>query len=754
VADAQPLIEGFAQIVGTNGKAVTGNGPRAGGNWLGSGPLNPYRLVAGHEPRSVDEVVIDKATADASGLHPGTRTSVLAPGPHPVTIVGVATFGRSDAFGGTSYVGFTLPAAQQYLTKPGQVSSIQVRAALGTSAADLVRRLTDQLPDGLQVVTGAAAAEEATKVVDDGFLTIFKMVLSGLAGLSLLVAIFTVFNTQSILAAQRTRESALLRALGASRRQVLAGAIGEAAVVGVIASALGVGGGILLTLGLKGIFASQNVTLPGSGLALRASGPLIAFGVGVLVTVLASLVPARRAAIVAPLAALRAAQTTAVQASRRRLVIGALGLVAGLVVTGSGLLGAGVLAASIGALLVVAAVITLGPSLAGPAVRMLAAPWARRRGNAAQLASRNAQRDPHRVSSAATALLVGCALVSLATVLAASLRASADTSVAGSLRADLVVSPSNSNGAPASLSPDVVTTAARTPGVAQATALGEGTVLVDGSSMDATVVDPSRLSGLVALDVRAGKIDGLTGDAVAVRRDLADERHWRVGSSLAIVYRDGRTERGTVGAIFAGQGVVHDLLLPTTTWSAHSPQLTVSNVLIDVASGSSARQVSDRLNVTLAAFGKPPVRDKAGFIADSSSMISTALNLVYVMLALAIIIAVLGIANTISLSVFERTRELGLLRAVGLTRRQTRTAVRIEAVLVAALGSIAGVALGALGGAAVVASADSATLSRLAVPPMPLVIVLLGGALSGVLAAARPARRAARLDVLTAIAAT
>jgi putative ABC transport system permease protein len=322
------------------------------------------------------------------------------------------------------------------------------------------------------------------------------------------------------------------------------------------------------------------------------------------------------------------------------------------------------------------------------------------------------------------------------------------------LRADLVVSPSNSNGAPASLSPDVVTTAARTPGVAQATALGEGTVLVDGSSMDATVVDPSRLSGLVALDVRAGKIDGLTGDAVAVRRDLADERHWRVGSSLAIVYRDGRTERGTVGAIFAGQGVVHDLLLPTTTWSAHSPQLTVSNVLIDVASGSSARQVSDRLNVTLAAFGKPPVRDKAGFIADSSSMISTALNLVYVMLALAIIIAVLGIANTISLSVFERTRELGLLRAVGLTRRQTRTAVRIEAVLVAALGSIAGVALGALGGAAVVASADSVTLSRLAVPPVPLVIVLLGGALSGVLAAARPARRAARLDVLTAIAAT
>jgi putative ABC transport system permease protein len=295
VLEAQPVISGYAQIVGTDGKAVTGNGPRGGGNWLGSSPLNPYRIAAGHAPHANDEVVIDKATADSSGLRPGTRTSVLSPSPHPVTIAGVAKFGQSDAFGGASYVGFTLPAAQQYLAKAGMVSSIQVRAAEGVSANALVDRVTAEVPQGLQVITGSAASDEATDSVNDEFLSLFRTVLSGLAGLSLLVAIFSIFNTQSILAAQRTRESALLRAVGASRRQVFSGAIGEAAVVGVVASALGIGGGILLTFGLKGIFASMNLTLPGSGLELRPTGPLIAFGVGVLVTVLASLVPARRA---------------------------------------------------------------------------------------------------------------------------------------------------------------------------------------------------------------------------------------------------------------------------------------------------------------------------------------------------------------------------------------------------------------------------------------------------------------------------
>lgn len=754
VAEAQPVIDGYAQIVGTDGKAVTGNGLRTGGNWLGASPLNPYHLVAGHAPRSGGEIVIDKATADGNGLRPGTRTSVLAPSPHAVTVVGVAKFGASDALGGNSYVGFSLADAQRYLARPGQVSSIQVRAVPGVSADTLAHRVAARAPDGVEVITGADASAEATKVVDDSFLTLFKTVLSGLAGLSLLVAIFSIFNTQSILAAQRTRDLALLRAIGASRRQVFAGAVTESAVVGVVASVLGVGGGVLLTLGLKGIFAGMNLTLPGSGLAISASGVLISFAVGVLVTVLAGLVPARRASKVAPLAAVRAVDSTAVHPNRRRTIAGAAILSAGVLGAGAGLFGAGVAMASIGALLAVAGVITLGPALGGRAVRVLAAPWARRAGSAGQLASRNAQRDPHRISSAATALLVGTALVTLATVLAASLRSSVDANIAGALRADLVVSPSNGNGADASLSPDVATAAARTPGVDRVTALGEGTVRVDGSSTDATIVDPRRLTGLVDLDVRNGNVDTLGATSVAVRNELADKRGWHVGSAIRIGFPDGQSRPGTVGAIFTAPGLVRDLLVPSAAWSGHSAQRTVSDVLIGLAAGTDADTARSRLDAALKPFGQPPVRDKDAFIDNESSSIAMALNIVYAMLALAVLIAVLGIANTVSLSVFERTRELGLLRAVGLTRRQTRATVRIEAVLVAGLGSLAGVALGALGGAVVVSATDSATLRELSVPATPLLIILLGGALSGVLAAARPARRAARLDVLTAIAAT
>lgn len=754
VAEAQPVIDGYAQIVGPDGKAVTGNGPRMGGNWLGTSPLNPYRLAAGRGPSADDEVVIDKATADAAGLRVGSRTSVLVPEPHPVTVVGIARFGRADAFGGSSYVGFSSTAAQRYLALPGQVSSIEVRSSSATgSDATLAARIADRLPADLQVITGAVAAQEATKTVDDEFLSMFKSIFAGLAAISLLVAIFSIFNTQSILSAQRTRESALLRAIGASRRQVLAGALGEAAVVGVAASALGVAGGVGIAFGLKGIFAGMNLTLPGSGLSVQAAGALIAFVVGVLVTVGASLVPAIRASRVAPLAALRDVESSAVAASRPRTLVGLVGLAAGVAVTVWGVIAAGPLVAAAGSVLLVAAAIVAGPGAVVPGVRTLAAIWSRRRKSMARLAMRNAQRDPHRIAGAGTALLVGTALVACATVLAGSLRSSIDSTIAGTLRADLVVSPANANGAPASLSPRVVDVAARTPGVRDAAALGEGNVRLAGSATSVTVADPARLTGLLDLGVRSGSAAAVHGNGIAVRSTTASDHGWRVGSPVGLLYPDGRTVSVRVAAIFSGEGLVHDVVVPTAEWARHSGQPRASNVLVSVAPGASAQQVHDRLAAALKPFGQPPVRDKAAFIDKSASQISFALNLVYAMLALAIVIAVLGIGNTISLSVFERTRELGLLRAVGLTRRQARSMVRAEAVLVSGLGSLAGVVLGAVGGAAVVAASDSVALHQLTVPTTPLLIVLVGGALSGVVAAARPARRAARLSVLSAIAA-
>jgi putative ABC transport system permease protein len=754
VDEARPVIDGYAQIVGPDGKAVTGNGPRTAGNWLGGSPLNPYRMYAGRPPRADGEVVIDKATAQASGLHAGSRTTVLAPDPHPVTVTGIVTFGASDAFGGSSYVGFDLAAAQRYLARPGQVSSIDVRADGGIGKAALAARIAGELPSGVQAVPGTVAAEEATRTVDEEFLSTFKTVLSALAALSLLVAVFSIFNTQTILTAQRARESALLRAIGASRRQIFAAAIAESAIVGAAASALGIGGGLGIAYALKGIFAGMNLTLPGSGLAVRADGVLIAFAVGVLVTVMAGLIPARRASRVAPLAAVRDMSAAAIRPGRGRTWAGASALLFAVGLITVGLTAGRALPAAVGAILGVGAAITIGPVAAGPAVRMVTGAFGRRRNSTARLAGRNAQRDPHRVSSAATALLVGTALVAGATVLAASLRASRDDSVAGTLRADLVISPANANGAPASLSPQVAQVAQRTPGVTNAAAVGTGTLRLAGDATSATVVDPTRLSGLLDLGVHAGGTDAVHGNVIAVRHSLADDRGWHVGSAVPVRFPDGHTVTARIGAEYTGRGLVSDVVIAPATWSAHSAQQRASSVLVDVAPSTDIGQVQDRLAVALKPYGEPPVRDRAGFIDASSAQIGMALNLVYAMLALAVLIAVLGIANTISLSVFERTRELGLLRAIGLTRRQTRTLVRVEAVIVAALGSLAGVVLGALGGAAVVASTDSAALHRLAVPAGPLIVILLGGALSGVLAAARPARRAARLDVLSALAAT
>jgi putative ABC transport system permease protein len=745
VVEAQPVIEGFAQIVGADGKAVTGNGPRTGGNWLGDSPMNGYRLAEGRAPVADDEVVIDRASATAGGLPPGTRTTVLAPAPQPVTVVGIATFGGSNAFLGASYVGFTFDAATRFLSTQGQVSRFVLRASSDSAvvAADIAK----VVPGGVQVITGAAATEEASRIVDDGFLSIFRAVLSGLAALSLLVAVFSIYNTQNILAAQRTRESALLRALGASRRQVVYGAIGEAAIVGSVSGLLGVGGGVLLTLGVTQLFSTVGVALPESTLNVQPGGMAIAFAVGVVATVLAGLVPARRSSRVAPVAALRAVDVETSRPGRGRALLGFTLLALGVAGAVAGVAGLGLLVGAIASGLVVVAAIVLGPVVAGPVVSAFGTPLRRGSGD---LAVRNAARDPHRVSGAATALLIGTLLVTLATVLAGSLGASMEETAAGSLRGDLVISPTSANGAAASLSPSAATVASGVSGVDRVAVLGAGMALVQGTGRRITALGATE--GLLDLDFRSGSL-APSGDAVAVRSDLAEASGWRVGSSIPIAFPNGQVVDTRITGVFAARGLVEDIVLPQDTWAGRARQLGASNIVVGLTPGADPAVVSRALSDALKPFGGPPVRDRQAYIDVQTSAVAMALNMVYVMLALAVVIAVLGIANTMSLSVFERTRELGLLRAVGLTRRQTRSTVRIEAVLVAAFGSFGGVVLGTLAAAVVVLSADSAQLSVFSLPVVPVVVILVAGALSGVLAAMRPARRAARLDVLTAISA-
>ncbi|HZD75256.1 MAG TPA: ABC transporter permease, partial [Actinomycetota bacterium] len=306
VASVQPVVAGLGQIVGSDGKAVSAMGPPLASTWIADQSLTPYRLAEGRAPQRPDEVVINRGAAKDGDLRVGDRTTILTPRRVPVTVVGIATFQDADGFGGSTFVGFTLQGAQRHLLKrPGEVTSILVKAAPGVSQEELVRGLRPLLPAGVQAITGAQLSDESITAINQGFLGLFRTFLLVFAGIALFVATFSIANTFSIIVAQRTRESALLRAIGASRRQVLGSVVLEALGIGLLASAAGLAGGIGIASGLKAVFAGLGFPLPSSGLVFKSSNAMISVGVGVVVTLLAGLLPARRASRVAPLAALR-----------------------------------------------------------------------------------------------------------------------------------------------------------------------------------------------------------------------------------------------------------------------------------------------------------------------------------------------------------------------------------------------------------------------------------------------------------------
>lgn len=738
---AEPQIQGFAQIVGHDGKAVEVNGPRTASNWIEDTKLNPYRIVAGRPPRTVSEVVVNRGAADAGDLRVGDVTTVLAPRPVTVAVVGIATFGNSNAFGGTSYVGFSLEAARRYLTTdPGRISSIAVEAAPGAGRDELVSRIAAVLPPGVQAVSGAQATDESFQSVDEGFLTFFRTFLAIFAGVAMLVAVISIHNTFAIVVAQRLRESALLRAIGAARGQVLRAVVLEALLIGAAGTALGVGAGIGLAAALKGAFAGLGFDLPTTRLVFTATTAVVSALVGVLATLVAALAPALRASRVPPLAALREVAVERTRASSARVVAGGVLGVAGVGLAVSALGGAAA-RAGVGALLILAAMITLGPAVAAPASRLIGAPAARLRGVAGALARRNAMRNPRRTAAAASALMVGVGVVTLFTVIAASQSASIDSGVRDSFTGDLAVSASNfGNGG---VSPGLAADLGRLPGVRTAVGVTTGNAKVDGSSVSV------NSAPLPALATVLRSVPSLSDSQLAVSRSVADDRGWQVGRTVTVVFADGASQSFTIGALYDPTPVIGGYLLPSSAWAAHVTQPLDGDVYLRLADGVDVAQAKDAVVAAARPYGAPTVQDRQEFIDARTSSVRALLNVVYVLLVLAIVIALMGIANTLSLSVYERSRELGLLRAVGATRPQVRSMVRWESVITALFGTVGGLALGALLGWVLVRStADPAEPTAFAAPAGPLVAVLVGGVLAGLLAGLPPARRAARLPYL------
>ncbi|MFA9446762.1 ABC transporter permease [Egicoccus sp. AB-alg6-2] len=756
VANVAVEVEALAQVVGTDGTSIGGEGPPTlGVNWIEDPVLAPYDLTAGRAPAGPGEVVLDEDTARAGDLHVGDTTIVRTPEPVAVEVVGLL-LPKGGSGAGVTITAFTTGEAQRLLLgRDDRVTRILLAAASGTSEDALAARVAEVLPPGAEAVTGTVYTEEALDDLGRDFLDFFEAFLLVFAAIALLVATFSIYNTFAITVAQRLRESALLRALGASRRQVLRGVLIEALLTGVIASALGLGVGIALAAGLLGALGSFGLPVEGAAIVIGARAVVSAFAAGVGVTVLASLLPAVRASRVAPLAALREVAVDRSDQSRTRLATGVVFVAVGAVFVTLALSAeAGALRrAAVGAVAVSVGVFLLGPVTARPMTAVVAVPVQRLRGVTGALARRNAVRNPRRTASTASALMVGVGVVTLFTVVAGSVKATIDDAISGGFGGDLVVQSAGFSGA--GLSTGLVDELRETPEVERALGLALGVGIIDGEQSVFSVVDPAALEGMLDLETVAGSIYDLPADGIAVSQSHVDEDGVDLGDTVEIALVDGTVLELEVGAVFVSKAAdaVGTRIVPMEAYAPHAVQLGYVMALVELTDGVAPADGQAAVEAVAAGHGSPTVLDRDAFTDRAVGDVDRLLAIVYVLLALAILIALMGITNTLSLAVYERTREIGLLRALGQTRRQLRAMVRWESVIVALFGTATGLLLGTfLGWVLVRAIAVDEGFGVFAAPLGQLALVVALGALVGAVAALRPARRAARLNVLAAIA--
>jgi putative ABC transport system permease protein len=753
VARAVPSIEGLGTLVDASGDRLGGDGPpTVATNWIDDPELNPYRLAEGRAPARDGEVVINRGAADDGDLHIGDRTTVLTPAPVEVTIVGIATFGDDDSLGNVTYTAFTLPEAQRLIAgRPDAISSVLVAAEDRVSQESLRDEIMQLMPARIEALTQAELTAEQEADVRDDFLGVFEVLLIAFAGIAMVVAAFSIYNTFSIVIAQRTRESALLRAVGASRRQVLAGVGVEALLVGVLASVAGFVAGIGLAAGLDALLAGLN--LPDAGLVVGTDTIVTAGAVGVLTTLVASLAPAVKASRVTPLAAMRDIAVDRSAVSKTRVVTGLVTAAGGLALVIAASTEDGAISrVGLGAIAVLVGAVVLGPVVARPAAAVLGAGPAATRGFAGRLARRNAMRNPRRIAASASALMVGTGVVALFTTFGASLEATIDDAVDTSFSGDLVVVQNEFSGA--AISPELAGAIATLPEVAGAVGVGEAPVLVDGHSTEVFATDLPALDSVLDLGFSEGSVAGFGPGQIAISEHYADEHELAAGDPLPVTFVDGATADLTVGAVFTERMSFGDLLIDRDDWTAHAGQAGDVVVFVDLAEGVAEADGKAAVTDVTDRFLAPEPQTRDGYVDSVGDEIDQMLTLVYGLLAVAVLIGLMGVGNTLALSIHERTQELGLLRAVGQSRRQVRSTVRWESVIVAVFGTIGGVAVGTFLGWGVMRAIEAQEgFGVFAVPTTSLAVILALAAVAGVVAALRPARRAAKLDILQAVAA-
>jgi putative ABC transport system permease protein len=755
--DGVQAVEGYVQadgvyILDKDGEVLdTGGAPGIGVNWHTDQAVSPSTLVDGRAPHGPREVMIDTNAAEETGYRVGDTITLLTPGPRvEAELVGTFRFGEDGGLAGASLTAFDTATAQKLLTAPGQFNGISIAAADGVAHSELKTRVAAAVGADYEVKTGAEQADSLAADFADG-MQFFNVFLLVFAGVALFVGTFIILNTFSMLVAQRTKELALLRALGASRAQVTRSVLGEALALGVVGSTVGLGAGYGIAAGLRALFGQFGLTLDGR-LVFAADTVLWSYAIGVVVTVFAAYLPARRAAKTPAIAAMRDDAVAVERSLRRRTtvgaaltVLGATGLAAGAVTddgsSAASLVGAGALALILGA-------VALSPVLARPFLRVVGAALPRLWGTTGHLARENAIRNPRRTAATASALMIGLALVSAFSVIGASTNASIDKLITGSVQAEYVVS--TAVGQP--FSPDVAQELAAIDGVDSVTPLRWGQAQLDGETAFITAVDPTTVDDSLSLTWVSGSSAGLKGNGVVIDETTATSRGWSMGDTIESLTLTGQRQELVVGGIFEPNQVIGSTVVSLDTHGEAGGVALDRYVYVDLGDDVAAADLRPAMEAALAAYPIVALKDQSQFQDEQKGQVDQMLMLINAMLVLSVVIAALGIVNTLAMSVIERTREIGLLRAVGLGRTQLRRMVRLEAVVISVYGAVLGVVLGTAFGVALSRSLSSQGITELAVPVPRMVTFLLVAAVIGVLAAAGPARRAARLKVLDAIA--
>ncbi|MFJ6750872.1 ABC transporter permease [Streptomyces sp. NPDC091266] len=750
-ASATGSVSGFTAVADKSGKLIGDGFSTRGGNYSPAkdGKDARYPLRDGVAPQGAHQFALDVHTARKAGYKVGDTVRLSVDGPVRETrLTGIFSTDDGTVAAGGSLALFDTATAQKLFAAPGQFDEIDVKAAAGTSQSALKDAVDKVLPkDGAEATTGKKLADDQAEQIATG-MDGMKTGLLAFAGIALFVGIFIIANTFTMLVAQRTKELALMRAVGASRRQVTRSVLLEAFVVGAIAGVAGLAAGIGIGAGLRTLMNGTGATVPDGPLVVAPSTIVLSLLVGIVVTVLAAWLPGRRAAKIPPVAAMNSVHATAT--TKSLVVRNSLGAV----LAGAG--AAGVLVATgmddgkalmgLGAVLLLIGVFVLTPLLSRPLIA-LAAPVLRMFGMPGKLARQNAVRNPRRTAATASALMVGLTLITGLTVIAGSVQKGIDKMATASLKADYVVSMAGMT----PLSPDVAKKISGLDEVTASSPLRNSPARIGSGTQYLTGVNGKDFGKLTQLDFAKGSLGDLRGGGAVVDDSIAKEKGWKVGSRLPVTFEDGKKGTLTVSGVYTGNQMIKGIILDNSVLAPHQKQITDMQVMVKTKDGATDA-TKDSL---VKALGKNPaisVSDKKDVSDDIAKMFNLMLNMLYGLLAMAVIVAVLGVINTLAMSVFERSQEIGMLRAIGLDRRGIKRMVRLESLVISMFGGVLGIGLGVFfGWAAGELIGGSLATYELVLPWGRMGLFLALAAVVGVLAALWPARRAARLNMLEAI---